>query len=132
MILGFGALVYVPLEQFKAMHFLSPIIVVLLSFIIFREKIYRFRIFALIIGFLGMLIIVRPGYVDFNIGTIMILVSLTFWSFIIILSKNNKTIPVNPIKTPRDFGRDSFSSFKKKCAKRDPLKGVVLIKIAAK
>ena len=87
MILGFGALVYVPLEQFKAMHFLSPIIVVLLSFIIFREKIYRFRIFALIIGFLGMLIIVRPGYVDFNIGTIMILVSLTFWSFIIILSK---------------------------------------------
>ena len=87
MILGFGALVYVPLEQFKAMHFLSPIIVVLLSFIIFREQIYRFRIFALIIGFLGMLIIVRPGYVDLNIGTIMILVSLTFWSFIIILSK---------------------------------------------
>ncbi len=87
MILGFGALVYVPLEQFKAMHFLSPIIVVLLSFIIFREQIFRFRIFALIIGFLGMLIIVRPGYVDFNIGTIMILVSLTFWSFIIILSK---------------------------------------------
>ena len=38
MILGFGALVYVPLEQFKAMHFLSPIIVVLLSFIIFREQ----------------------------------------------------------------------------------------------
>jgi len=87
MILGFGALVYVPLEQFKAMHFLSPIIVVLLSFIIFREQIYRFRIFALIIGFLGTLIIVRPGYVDFNIGTIMILVSLIFWSFIIILSK---------------------------------------------
>ena len=87
MIFGFGALVYVPLEQFKAMHFLSPIIVVLLSFIIFREQIYRFRIFALIIGFLGTLIIVRPGYVDFNIGTIMILVSLTFWSFIIILSK---------------------------------------------
>ena len=69
------------------MHFLSPIIVVLLSFIIFREQIYRFRIFALIIGFIGTLIIVRPGYVDFNIGTIMILVSLTFWSFIIILSK---------------------------------------------
>lgn len=87
MILGFGSLVYVPLEQYKAMHFLSPIIVVLLSFIIFREQIYRFRIFALIIGFLGTLIIVRPGYVDFNIGTIMILVSLTFWSFIIILSK---------------------------------------------
>ena len=87
MILGFGALVYVPLEQFKAMHFLSPIIVVLLSFIIFREKIYLYRIFALLIGFAGMLIIVRPGIIEFNIGTIMILTSLTFWSFIIILSK---------------------------------------------
>ena len=87
MILGFGALIYVPFEQFKAMNFLSPIIVVLLSFIIFREKILMFRIIALIIGFVGMLIIVRPGYVDLNIGTIMILTSLIFWSFIIILSK---------------------------------------------
>ena len=87
MILGFGALVYVPFEQFKALHYLSPIIVVLLSFIIFREKIYMYRILALVIGFIGMLIIVRPGIVDFNIGTIMILISLTFWSLIIIVSK---------------------------------------------
>ena len=87
MILGFGALVYIPFEQFKAINFLSPIIVVLLSFLIFREKIFKYRIFALIIGFLGTLIIIRPGYVEFNIGTIMILISLLFWSFIIILSK---------------------------------------------
>ena len=87
MILGFGALVYVPFEQFKALHFLSPIIVVLLSFIIFREKIYMYRILALVIGFIGMLIIVRPGILDYNIGTIMILISLTFWSLIIIVSK---------------------------------------------
>ena len=87
MILGFGALVYVPFEQFKALHFLSPIIVVLLSFIIFKEKVYMYRILALVIGFIGMLIIVRPGIVDFNIGTIMILISLTFWSLIIIVSK---------------------------------------------
>ena len=87
MILGFGALVYVPFEQFKALHFLSPIIVVLLSFIIFREKVYMYRILALVIGFIGMLIIVRPGIVDFNIGTVMILISLTFWSLIVIVSK---------------------------------------------
>ena len=87
MILGFGALVYIPFEQFKAMNFLSPIIVVLLSFFVFREKIFKYRILALVIGFLGTLIIIRPGYVEFNIGTIMVLVSLLFWSFIIILSK---------------------------------------------
>ncbi len=87
MILGFGALVYIPFEQFKAMNFLSPIIVVLLSFLIFREKIFKYRILALIIGFFGTLLIIRPGYVEFNIGTIMVLISLLFWSFIIILSK---------------------------------------------
>ena len=87
MILGFGALVYIPFEQFKALNFLSPIIVVLLSFFIFREKIYVYRILTLVIGFVGMLIIIRPGYVDFNIGTIMVLTALIFWSFIIILSK---------------------------------------------
>tara|TARA_B100000989_G_scaffold291613_1_gene266300 strand:+ start:370 stop:1263 length:894 start_codon:yes stop_codon:yes gene_type:complete len=87
MILGFGALVYIPLEQFKAINFLSPIIVVILSFLIFREKIYNYRVLALVIGFFGTIIIIRPGVVDFNIGTIMVLISLIFWSFIILLSK---------------------------------------------
>ena len=50
----------------------------------------------------------------------------------ITLSKNNKIIPLNPIKTPKDFLYDSFSSYVNKCASIDPLKGVVLIKIAAK
>ena len=87
MLLGFGALVYMPFEQFKALSFLSPIIVVLLSFIIFKEKIYTYRIFALIAGFIGTLIIIRPGYVELNIGTVMVLASLLFWSCIIIISK---------------------------------------------
>ena len=46
-----------------------------------------YRILTLVIGFIGMLIIIRPGYVDFNVGTIMVLSALIFWSFIIILSK---------------------------------------------
>jgi len=87
MILGFGALIYIPFEQFKALNFLSPILVVLLSFLIFKEKIYNYRILALVIGFIGTLIIIRPGIVQFNVGTVMVLVSLIFWSFIIILSK---------------------------------------------
>ena len=45
------------------------------------------NLFLMLLGFAGMLIIVRPGIIEFNIGTIMILTSLTFWSFIIILSK---------------------------------------------
>ena len=87
MLLGFGALMYIPFEQIKALSFLSPIIVVLFSFIIFKEKIYKYRILALLAGFLGTLIIVRPGYLEMNVGTIMIITSLIFWSCIIIISK---------------------------------------------
>ena len=43
MILGFAALMYIPLEQIKAIGFLSPILVVILSVIILKERIYIIR-----------------------------------------------------------------------------------------
>ena len=88
MLLGFGALVYISLEQFNAIHFIVPLIVTLLAVIIFKEKIYFIRISALIIGFVGMLIILRPGIVEMNVGVYMILASCLMWSFIIIISKS--------------------------------------------
>ena len=50
MFLGFGALVYISLETFNAIHFIVPLIVTLLAVIIFKEKIYVIRISALVIG----------------------------------------------------------------------------------
>tara|TARA_Y100000590_G_C15722437_1_gene1013961 strand:- start:1165 stop:2052 length:888 start_codon:yes stop_codon:yes gene_type:complete len=88
MLLGFGALVYISLEQFNAIHFIVPLIVTLLAVIIFKEKIYFIRISALIIGFIGMLIMLRPGIVEMNVGVYMILASCLMWSFIIIISKS--------------------------------------------
>ena len=88
MYLGFGALVYISLEQFNALHFIVPLIVTLLAVFIFKEKIYLIRISALIIGFIGMLIMLRPGIIEMNIGVYMILASCLMWSFIIIISKS--------------------------------------------
>ena len=88
MYLGFGALVYISLEQVNALHFIVPLIVTLLAVIIFKEKIYFIRISALIIGFVGMLIMLRPGIVEINIGSYMILLSCVLWSIIIIISKS--------------------------------------------
>ena len=48
------------------------------------------------------------------------------------LSKNNYNPTKIQLKHLIDFGNESFSSFKKKCARIDPLKGVVLINIAAR
>lgn len=88
MYLGFGSLVYISLEQFNAIHFIVPLIVTLLAVIILKERIYFIRISALIIGFLGMLIMLRPGIIEMNIGVYMILASCLMWSLIIIISKS--------------------------------------------
>ena len=87
MILGFAALMYIPLEQIKAIGFLSPILVVILSVLILKEKIYIIRILALIIGFAGVLIILRPGIIEINIGAYMVLLSGLLWSTVIIITK---------------------------------------------
>ena len=87
MILGFAALMYIPLEQIKAIGFLSPILVVILSVLILKEKIYIIRILALIIGFVGVLIILRPGIIEINIGAYMVLFSGLLWSTVIIITK---------------------------------------------
>ena len=87
MILGFAALMYIPLEQIKAIGFLSPIIVVILSVIILKEKIFLIRILALLIGFIGVIIILRPGIIEINIGAYMVLISGLMWSTVIIITK---------------------------------------------
>ena len=46
--------------------------------------------------------------------------------------KVNNSISQNNSDPKNDFKKDNFSSFVKKCAKIDPLRGVVLIKIAAR
>ena len=87
MILGFAALMYIPLEQIKAIGFLSPILVVILSVIFLKERIYLIRTFSLVLGFIGTLIILRPGIIEINIGVYMVLLSGLLWSTVIIITK---------------------------------------------
>ena len=87
MLLGFAALAMLPLEKMTAIHFIVPIIVTILAVIFLKEKIYLYRSIALVMGFLGMLIILRPGIIDINIGIYMAIISSLIWSVVIILTK---------------------------------------------
>ena len=87
MLLGFAALAMLPLEKMTAIHFIVPIIVTILAVIFLKEKIYLYRSIALVMGFLGMLIILRPGIIDISIGIYMALISSLIWSIVIILTK---------------------------------------------
>ena len=98
MYVGFAALMFIPLEQIQALHFIVPIIVTFLAVFFFKEKIRFARISALIIGLIGMLVMLRPGIIEINIGVYMVLFSSLVWSFIIIitkfLSKNDSPITI--------------------------------------
>ena len=87
MLLGFAALAMLPLEKMTAIHFIVPIIVTILAVIFLKEKIYLYRSIALVMGFLGLLIILRPGIIDISIGIYMALISSLIWSVVIILTK---------------------------------------------
>ena len=87
MLLYFSTLVMLPIEKVTAISFIVPLIVTILAVIFLNEKIYIYRTLALIFGFSGMLIILRPGIIDISIGVYMALFSSLLWSIVIIITK---------------------------------------------
>lgn len=87
MLLGFAALTIVPFEKISALHFIVPFIVTILAVIFLKEKIRLYRISALFIGLIGMLVILRPGIINISIGIQMALLSSFIWAIVIIITK---------------------------------------------
>ena len=87
MLLYFSALVLLPIEKLTAISFVVPLIVTILAVFFLGEKIYIYRTLALLLGFIGMLVIIRPGFVDISIGVYMVLFSALLWSINIIITK---------------------------------------------
>ena len=87
MLLYFSTLVMLPIEKVTAISFVVPLIVTILAVFFLGEKIYIYRTLALILGFSGMLIILRPGFIDISIGVYMALFSSFLWSVVIIITK---------------------------------------------
>lgn len=60
-LLGVIALITIPFAETYALIFTAPFLVILLSIVILRERITWVGALAMIIGFTGVLIVVRPG-----------------------------------------------------------------------
>lgn len=74
---NFVALNYLPLTVTGAIMFSSPIIVCLLSFTMLGERIGIWRLSAILMGFLGVLIVIRPGGEAFHIAMLLPLYNAT-------------------------------------------------------
>jgi drug/metabolite transporter (DMT)-like permease len=61
MALAFEALILLPLAEATAINFTVPIFATILSFLILKEDVRMHRWAAVVIGFLGVLVVARPG-----------------------------------------------------------------------
>jgi drug/metabolite transporter (DMT)-like permease len=86
--MGLAAL---PLAEVEAIRFSGPMMITILSVFLLGEKVEASRWLALIVGFLGVLLIVRPGSATFNIGSIFILISVLFYALTVMSTRKLQT-----------------------------------------
>ena len=84
----FNALVLSPLAEVSAIGNAAPIFATLLAILLLREKIFFKRILAIILGFIGVLMIVKPGNLQIEIGYYYALIAAVLWGFLVIFLKS--------------------------------------------
>ncbi len=81
MLAGFTCLTLIPLAQATAISFAQPIFITIGATIFLGEIIKVRRIVAIVIGFIGMLIIVQPGVNSFSFGIMLAIIAALAHSF---------------------------------------------------
>ena len=87
MICWFSAIGMMHFEKATALGFTTPLFTTVLAVLILGEVIRFHRTAALLLGFVGILIIIRPGYMPFEFGTILMLIASFSFSFVLIFVK---------------------------------------------
>ena len=73
MLAGFWAIGHLPLAQAISLSYSSPVFVTILAALMLNEKVHARRWSAVALGFVGVLVIVRPGSTEFSAGTLVAL-----------------------------------------------------------
>ena len=88
----FMGLSVLPLAEATAIFFVSPLVITVLSVIFLKEKVGRWRWFAVFAGLAGALVIIRPGTSAFQIAALFpILAAISYAILHILTRKIGKT-----------------------------------------
>lgn len=88
MLAYFTALSLSPLAEVTALGFTAPIFAVVIAMVVFRETVGLRRWSAILIGFVGTIVIVQPGVVEISYGTWLTLISALFWAMCLVIIKS--------------------------------------------
>lgn len=83
----FYALSITPLSEVTALNFTAPIFASLLAALILGEAVRLRRWGAIVVGFAGTLVILRPGFAEVGLGEILVLFSSLVWAFALLVIK---------------------------------------------
>jgi drug/metabolite transporter (DMT)-like permease len=83
----FFALSIAPLSEVTALGFTAPIFATLLAALVLRETVRLRRWTAIGVGFMGVLIILRPGFEQVGLGQLLVLFSSMIWACALLVIK---------------------------------------------
>ncbi len=83
----FFALTIAPFAEITALYFISPVFVTVMAVMFLREVVGLHRWAAVLMGFAGMLVIMRPGIEALELGSSLAVVSAMFGSCSVVLTK---------------------------------------------
>ena len=86
-ILFFYSISIISLAKALTLAFIAPLIVTALSPVLLGEKVGFRRWAAVVIGFIGSLIVIRPGFVEFNLASIAALGTGILYGFYLIITR---------------------------------------------
>lgn len=85
--LFFAAIARMPIADALALVFISPLIVTALSPVLLAEKVGSRRWVAVWVGFIGALIIIRPGFAAIDTGALLALAAGVIYAFYMIATR---------------------------------------------
>ena len=79
MMVWFHVITVLPLSEAVSISFIIPIITIIVAVIFLKEKVKTHSLIGSFIGFVGVLIILRPGFRDFNPAYFYSFISVILW-----------------------------------------------------
>ncbi len=88
MLAFFYALSVTPVVLVTALAFTAPLFTSVLAVLLLGERIRARRLTAIVVGFAGALLIIRPGVQPFEPGPALVLASAAVWGYVVVLIKS--------------------------------------------
>jgi drug/metabolite transporter (DMT)-like permease len=88
MVCFFTALSLSPIADVTALSFSAPLFATLLAVLLLKERLGWRRIVAIVVGFAGTVLVLRPGFEEIGTGYLLVLTSAVFWGACVIIIKS--------------------------------------------